>query len=480
MSPRFSEHFRLELSQAELDFVDVELDGDLPLFVDPYALSICPGPWYEECNALLVHFFSLLLSRIRTGDHESAIEMLGHLSEPNDTRLGLSKGKPSGRGFGPKYASDLYDRILTSRAARTGQLTDISDCELMIEGVGSDRISDMTINIIRSKLLEYTQNQCTIWKVQLQQAPSGFFWNMGRSEWANTFTSLPIYNGSTIVLVPRNAVRYRSIIDHRQYYNGFVLNFLQAEHLTANSSLVKVLKNEKRVVYKKDLKSAYPLNKDYISKFAEKRPETLVQYKKMVKSKDCTVAPEGIESLQNEPKQIIYEDISAALQAVPKGREHADEFHTVIMGALEAIFSPDLMNPTKEEKIHEGRKRVDIVFDNSCRRGFFRSLHALHNIPCPYIFVECKNYASDMRNPEFDQLTGRFSPKRGRFGLLVCRDKGNIDACVARCKDTMNDDRGIVIVLDDNDIIALLAKRSMQMREHVNAYMSSLLRKIIM
>ena len=37
---RFSEAFHLQKKQAELDFVDVELASDIPLFVDPFALSI--------------------------------------------------------------------------------------------------------------------------------------------------------------------------------------------------------------------------------------------------------------------------------------------------------------------------------------------------------------------------------------------------------------------------------------------------------
>ena len=480
MAPRFSEHFGLELSQAELDFVDIELEGDLPLFVDPYALSIYPGEWYEECHALLIHFFSLLLSRIRSGDHARATEMLGHLSEPNDTRLGLSKGKPSGRGIGPKYATDFYDKIVASRAAQTGQLTDISDCELMIEGVGSDRISDMTINIIRSKLLEYTQNQCAVWGVPVQQVPSGLCWDADREGWVNSFTRLPVYKGSTIVLVPRIAVRYRSVIDHEQYYNGFVLNYLQAEHLSANTSLVKVLKNEKRVVYKKDLKVVFPLKKDNISEFAEKKPKTLEKYKAHAKAHDRAITPEGIESRHSAPKEIRYDDMGAKLRSIPSGREHADEFHNVIVGALETIFSPDLMNPKKEERIHDGRKRIDIVFDNSCVIGFFHSLHVLHRIHCPFIFVECKNYQSDMGNPEFDQLTGRFSKRRGQFGLLVCRDKGEAKACAARCKDVMNDDRGVVLVLDDNDIINLLDMRARLTRDQINDHMSKLLRDVMM
>jgi len=37
--PRFSQVFKLKKSQAELDFVDVPVNADIPLFVDPFALS---------------------------------------------------------------------------------------------------------------------------------------------------------------------------------------------------------------------------------------------------------------------------------------------------------------------------------------------------------------------------------------------------------------------------------------------------------
>jgi len=37
--PHFSELFGLNKTQLQLDFVDVELDTDIPLFIDPFALS---------------------------------------------------------------------------------------------------------------------------------------------------------------------------------------------------------------------------------------------------------------------------------------------------------------------------------------------------------------------------------------------------------------------------------------------------------
>ncbi|WP_207260461.1 hypothetical protein [Desulfovibrio sp. Huiquan2017] len=483
MSPRFSEYFKIDKSQAELDFVDIELDRDMPLFVDPYAISIYPGEWYSDCNEIIVDFFSTLVKLISSGSFEEAKSILIHFREPNSTRLGLSKGSPRGSGIGTGYASSLMNSILNSKAAKTGQLQDISDCELMIEGVSSDRISDMTINIIRHKLIEYTHNQCELWGVTTHKVQAGMCWDPENARWFNSFSYLPVYGDSKIILVPRNIVRYRSIINHQKYYNHFVLNFLQAENLSANTSLVTVLKTkkgEKRKVYKKTLREHYPQTKDFIAEFAQRKPETMEQYKQQAKADDCFLSAEGIESKQKSPRPIFYEDIITQIRGIAPGREQADVFHNTIVGALNAIFSPDLMNPKKEAPIHDGRKRIDISYDNSCDHGFFKKLISMHNIFCPYILFECKNYNSDMRNPEFDQLTGRFSDKRGQFGILICRNKGDKNLCEQRCKDIINDRRGFVIVLDDNDICNMLhMKWNTNGKDQVDAYMSDLFKKLL-
>ena len=53
--------------QAELAFVDVLLDTDIPLFVDPFAFKIEPGEWAVECNDLVVSFFQVLVDAIKSG-----------------------------------------------------------------------------------------------------------------------------------------------------------------------------------------------------------------------------------------------------------------------------------------------------------------------------------------------------------------------------------------------------------------------------
>jgi hypothetical protein len=81
---KFSEHFRVGLSQPELDFVNVSLDSDLPVYVDPFAISLYDDEFGRECNDTIVAFFQAAINAIRAGDTARAERMLSHLSEPNE------------------------------------------------------------------------------------------------------------------------------------------------------------------------------------------------------------------------------------------------------------------------------------------------------------------------------------------------------------------------------------------------------------
>lgn len=147
----FSDHFGLEKSQGELDFVNVHLDRDVPLFLDPFAVSQREDRWGQDAHATLVAFFQSIVDRIRANRGADARRLLQHLREPNETRFGLSKGRPQGAGIGTHQADELFRALERSQAVQTGFLSSLEECELMIEGIGRDKISDLTTNVLRGQ-----------------------------------------------------------------------------------------------------------------------------------------------------------------------------------------------------------------------------------------------------------------------------------------------------------------------------------------
>lgn len=137
------------------------------------------------------------------------------------------------------------------------------------------------------------------------------------------------------------------------------------------------------------------------------------------------------------------------------------------------------MYPQKEHEVHSGRKRIDITFHNAATEGFWHALRTSPTIAATTIMIECKNYSNDIKNPELDQMSGRFSNLRGWFGIILSRQFVQKDLFYERCKDTAKDGRGIVLCLDDADIIALLMLVKEGKRNHMDRFLTQKYQLII-
>lgn len=176
----------------------------------------------------------------------------------------------------------------------------------------------------------------------------------------------------------------------------------------------------------------------------------------------------------------FYESIECFLRSIQAGKKDSDTFHKFSLKCLTEIFGNRLSNPKSEEKINEGRKRIDIVFDNNDTTGFFHKLNHFHHVQCPKIFFECKNYGREVGNPEIDQLLGRLGNKRGNFGILVCRSIDDRPLVIKRCRDVLNDKDAYLIVLDDNDIKHLLELKSKKDERLIDRFLLSKIDELIM
>lgn len=467
--------YAIDKSQRELDFVDVRLETDNWLFIDPFALGQRVDRWSQSAHRTLVTFFDQVVNDIRSKRETHARRLLDNLREPNETRLGLSKGRPQGAGIGPGQADELLKALKESSAVKTGFLNSLEESELMIDGIGPDKISDLTTNIIRRHLLEYTRQQCLLHSIATHNVAMPACFKAQSLEWESQYADVPVHRGNPLLLVPKAIVRYNPAYDHQQYYRHYVLNFLQAEHLAGGSSLVRTFKNGRQVVHKSDLEKRFPQTKKFLYEFSREHPEVLEHYRKDLARMEREGAGSVVD-LQNE--NVIAEALITTLRAISAGSADYHRYHRLMIGVVEFLFFPSLFNPQKEKEIHEGRKRIDIVMDNAARDGIFDRLPRVRSLPCAYIFFECKNYVEEVGNPELDQLAGRFSVNRGRLGFLCCRRFRDRETVMARCRDTHQDGRGLILPVEDRDVITMLESIRKGEREEVEVKLTALVDEV--
>ncbi len=460
-----SDYYQLPYSQGDLRFVDVDVFSDTKVFVDPRAIRISNSPWAKECESILQNFFYNLLDLIKNERHDEAKRLLSGLREPNEAHLGTSTGRALGRGLGDTLAEDVWLSLTKSKSAKTGLIQDLEDTALLIEGIDKDIISDITINIIRRQLIRFTQIVCREYGIPLhKEIDSGPLWDHKNKRWYQELVELPLTEYGKLLLVPKEIVRQKTEYSSYEFKQHYVLTYLQGVELKAGSELVQLLKNGTTRVTKKSVKEKYKLdNKANVIDTTIQNPEILEAYRKAkIENPKLTITHEELLE-EGDIGTPHWDDLLKKVLEIETGKLNADKYHKTVKVLLDALFYPELTYPIIEKPLHQRRKRIDISYTNDGHTNkpdsteFFGWLS--HNYPAATIAIECKNYSSDPKNPELDQLAGRFSLSRGQVGILVCRKIEDKALFTKRCKDTAQDGRGFILALDDEDLIKLVDYR---------------------
>jgi len=314
-----------------------------------------------------------------------------------------------------------------------------------------------------------------MWGIPLtHDVSSGYYWDRRSNSWEINYTDMLVIDGRKILLVPKRLVSFSIVYTPQKYLQHFVLSFLQNEELRLNGPLVQHRKNKQRTRYvtkksiRERLEKENAINKTWLSKFTEKYPEVFRDFRSGSKS---SLSPVNNSEIVSEDVGTICAYLSDKLKQIAPGNADANLYHRTIVGILEMLFYPHICNPAIEHEIHDGRKRIDILFDNCAEKGFFFRLCNTHDIPSRFIMVECKNYTRDVANPELDQIGGRFSPNRGKAGIITCRAVEDMPLLIARCADTFRDSRGLIIPLIDDDFHELLKYKSEMNEGAIDEYL---------
>ena len=418
---------------------------------------------------------------IRGDHHADALKLMSFLGEPNQTGLGYSTAHGRGRGIRGEKATRLYTALRRSRAVQTGLMSDLGETDLFVDGISRDGISDLTANLIRGPLVRYTQEQCKAWDIPLQaNVAADHAWDPILLRWNPVITSLPVHNNDYIILTPKYSVRRTLLLNSQEYYSHHVVNFIQDQQLLTGGGLVRTLKDGTKRVFKQDVKEDNPFSKDFLASFSQQHPQVLERYKEIyAKLPGADGAPTNSQLDREFDECVFARSLIEELRDIPPGFDAATRYHRFMVGVIEFLFYPGLIFPEVEPKLHQGRKRLDIWYTNAASSGFFQTVLSNPRHAAALVAVECKNYGRDIGNPEFDQLSGRFSDDRGWFGILCHRQHANRSQVIASCRDTARDNRGLILPLEDVDVIQLLEYISLGQRPELQNWLYRVYREIL-
>lgn len=164
----FSDVFQVKHSTIKkYGALNISLVCDNPAFVDPFL--IFANPKYRHLHNLIINYLKFLrdLSLIKKGEDLTTGEFNHYYKFPEVKQvwLGYSMSGNRGRGLNKDFGYSLY-KNLHKIFSNFGDedITESSHLEklcLIEEGIGVDKISDFTLNLIQKFLLEYTQEFAT-------------------------------------------------------------------------------------------------------------------------------------------------------------------------------------------------------------------------------------------------------------------------------------------------------------------------------
>ncbi|MEP3371338.1 MAG: hypothetical protein ABJL43_12225 [Maribacter dokdonensis] len=273
-----SEHYSLGYQQSKLDFVDIRLNTDNLLFVDPRLIEFLGTPLATKMQKHLEVYWGELIKNVKQKSFSQADYLLSGLGEPNETRLGYAFSKDYGNSVGGKLRQRIADTIYNNIAVKTGVLSHFADIELYFEDISSDRISDITTKIIKSVLIEYTQEQCRIHKIPMKTFVQKDIFDIKTLKWVNRKVVLPEYFGKPIIFVPKNIVRLENTAGKNVscFYRFAIRQFVSND--TEMLKDISPIGKDGQILLR-DVKSKYPLSKESLTNWTIHFGKLLVDYK---------------------------------------------------------------------------------------------------------------------------------------------------------------------------------------------------------
>lgn len=218
---KYSEIFNVPAEALEAKGVfNADVDSDSQLHIDPSLFKGCTIPEFDEAYEEFKEYFAKVFTALvpyARDNQRFYNELVKHLSfrEIASTCLGYSLKGTHGSGIGLQLARQVANSILDIYDVGIQNPVVFEMMPFFEEGIGADRISDMSAHLLIRRLISYTQRVCS--ELGIPMKPSVRL--NGKP------INVPTYRGIGYVFVPSEVLcdlptaRSYDDIDSVCYYN---------------------------------------------------------------------------------------------------------------------------------------------------------------------------------------------------------------------------------------------------------------------
>jgi len=218
--PRLTDNYGIANSQAELDFAIPVFDEDLPLCIDPFLLWKSPSLQDQALHTSLIDVFARISHLSRSGRKTEAQALLISASECPELGLGLSSHR-TGKRIGEQTAAAILALFEEVPVLAANGLEHIETLQLLVDGIGKDRISDFTGSMLKSFLIDFTMDQCKRLGIPtIDVEVTGIFDVRLPSLLSRERAQLPVLpeGGMPILFAPKRWLRFVPWINYDDYF----------------------------------------------------------------------------------------------------------------------------------------------------------------------------------------------------------------------------------------------------------------------
>lgn len=315
---------------------DPILVADTELFVDPFAVfDETEGVFSSSFEKMLKFFNCAFLLAAQAAQNKNTLsykklEAMLLFPEINELGLGYSDSN-TGSGASKYFRNQIINAIYRSIDQGLTEYRHFEEIGIFEEGIGCDRISDITCNILKEEIILYTQSvcqKCGIPMVSVNMQHIRFdFKNL---RWINGKVLLPWneHKNRPVLLIPQRFLNDLPSINS----DGFKDYVWENQNETLRNDLNYSLKSE--------------LDKATIIKIARENPEWVRDYEETVERKGYTPY-----DLKNDPSGKYHwasDAVQQYIKANPLFFSDDDSFAACIYGMCQAF-----KNYIEDEKGYE-------------------------------------------------------------------------------------------------------------------------------